>query len=57
MPTDDDHRVDAFALQVLPDTAWPAILAAVQGSERTRIVQSSARYLHAEVNGAISSRC
>jgi len=49
LATDADHQVAALKLKQLPDTAWPAIVAAVRDAERTTIVQSDAHYLHAEI--------
>lgn len=49
LAADSGHLIAAFKLKVPAETAWPAIVAAVKASERTHIVQSTARYLHAEV--------
>lgn len=46
---DDEHRVAAFKLTQPAESAWPAVVEAVRGSERTTIVQSDGHYLHAEV--------
>ena len=45
---DPSHRVAAFALAIAPDDAWTEIRAAVAALPRTRIVNRTHDYLHAQ---------
>ena len=45
---DPEHRIDAFPLAIAPVEAWHAIRVAVTELPRTRIVQLTSDYLHAE---------
>ena len=49
LETDEGHRVPPLVLAQPAAQAWPAIVAAVRGNERTTVVQADSRYLHAEV--------
>jgi uncharacterized protein (DUF1499 family) len=52
-PTDSAHAVEAFALAVPAERAWPAVVEAVSALPRTTIVTKTADYLHAECRSAL----
>jgi uncharacterized protein (DUF1499 family) len=51
--TDSAHAVEPFALVVASAQAWPAVRSAVANFSRTRIVDETADYLHAECQSLI----
>ncbi len=51
--TDEAHRIDAFALAVAPEQAWPTIREEVARLPRTAVVSESADALHAECTSAL----
>jgi uncharacterized protein (DUF1499 family) len=50
---DDSHRIAPFALAVDPAAGWQAAREAVAALPRTRIVDESDDYLHAECRSAL----
>jgi uncharacterized protein (DUF1499 family) len=50
---DRTHRIEAFVLAGDAARAWPALRAAVAALPRTRIVEETTGYLHAECRSAL----
>jgi uncharacterized protein (DUF1499 family) len=53
LATDDDHRIEPFALAGDPAAAWTALRAAVAAMPRTKIVEERPAYLRAECTSRI----
>jgi uncharacterized protein (DUF1499 family) len=50
---EDDHRIEPLELAVSPEDAWQALRDAVEGMPRTKIVNVTDEYLHAEIRTAV----